>query len=75
MNRLPPTSRDPAAVDLDIAAVEEDVDRAGAVLLAESQSVEAGHADLGAEERKPRQQGSVPSVPQNLSAASAIAFT
>ena len=41
---------------MDVAAVEEDVDRAECVLLAEAQAAEARDADLRAEERQPGHQ-------------------
>ena len=42
---------------MDISAVEEHVDRAEGVLLAEPESAEAGDSDLGAEQRETGQQG------------------
>ena len=42
---------------MDVAAVEEDVDRAQRVLLAEAQAAEAGDADLRAEQREAGHQG------------------
>ncbi|MFT3874435.1 MAG: hypothetical protein QM714_17620 [Nocardioides sp.] len=47
---------DPCAVDVDVAVLEEDVDRAERVLFAEAQAAEAGDADLGAEQGEPGEQ-------------------
>lgn len=49
------SGRDPGAVDLDVAAVKEDIDGPQAVLLAEPEAAEAGDPDLGPEQRQPRQ--------------------
>lgn len=47
---------DPRTVDVDVAELEEDVDRAQRVLLTEAQAAESGHTDLRAEQRQPGHQ-------------------
>lgn len=66
---------DPRAVDVDVAAIDEHIERAQRVLLAEAQVAETGDADLGAESGSRVIWGSVPAGPHSLSAASALAFT
>lgn len=43
---------DPPAVDVDVSTLEEDIDRAECVLLAEAEPPEPGDADLGSEQRQ-----------------------